>query len=263
MVSPHRLEYTGKLLMKLKFFISIAWICSHLVSGSVLAQEKEPAEFQFGFMQVPGGQNSPRDNGFSRLAWEIRKRTSISASLDIVEVDPSTDSIFKVPFIVWQGEAAFPALSPLAVGQIRQFLSRGGTLLIDLSDGNLGGGFDQSVKRELARILPGKSLKRVPPEHVLYKSFFLLERHGGRIKSRAHLEGINQDGRLSVIHYANDMSGAMARDEFGSWRYSMSSGGENAREMTYRLGINLVMYALCLDYKEDQVHIPFILQRRR
>ncbi len=28
-------------------------------------------------------------------------------------------------------------------------------------------------------------------------------------------------------------------------------------------GVNLVMYALCLDYKEDQVHIPFILQRRR
>jgi hypothetical protein len=23
------------------------------------------------------------------------------------------------------------------------------------------------------------------------------------------------------------------------------------------------MYALCLDYKEDQVHIPFIMKRRR
>ena len=249
--------------MKLKFLIITAWICSHLLSGSVLAQEKEPSEFQFGFMRVAGGQNSPRDNGFSRLAWEIRKRTSIAASLDILPVDPSTDSIFKVPFIVWQGESSFPPLSPVAVGQIRQYLSRGGTLLIDLSDGNLGGPFDQSIKRELSKILPGESLKRVAPEHVLYKSFFLLERHGGRIKSRAHLEGITQDGRLSVIHYANDMSGAMARDEYGAWRYSMGSGGESAREMTYRLGINLVMYALRLDYKEDQVHIPFILQRRR
>ena len=249
--------------MKLKFFITIAWICGHLVSGSVLAQEKEPAEFQFGFMMVPGGQNSPRDNGFSRLAWEIRKRTSIAASLDILSVDPSSDSIFKVPFIVWQGTDAFPPLSPLAVGQIRQFISRGGTLLIDLSDGNLGGPFDKSVQRELAKILPGEDFKRVSPQHVLYKSFFLLERHGGRIKTRANLEGIYQDGRLAVIHYANDMSGAMARDEFGSWRYSMSSGGDSAREMTYRLGINLVMYALCLDYKEDQVHIPFIIQRRR
>jgi hypothetical protein len=27
--------------------------------------------------------------------------------------------------------------------------------------------------------------------------------------------------------------------------------------------VNLAMYALCLDYKEDQVHIPFIMKRRR
>ena len=234
-----------------------------MIQGSALAQEKEPPEFQFGFLRLPGGQNQPRDNGFSRLAWEIRKRTSIASSLDIIPVDPNTDSIFKVPFVLWQGEAAFDPLSPLAVGQIRQFLSRGGTLLVDLSDGNLGGPFDRSVRRELSKILPGENLKRVAQDHVLYKSFFLLDRHGGRIKSRAHLEGITLDGRLSVIHYANDMSGAMARDEFGSWRYTMTSGGDSAREVTYRLGINLVMYALCLDYKEDQVHIPFILQRRR
>ena len=30
-----------------------------------------------------------------------------------------------------------------------------------------------------------------------------------------------------------------------------------------RLGVNIAMYALCLDYKEDQVHIPFIMKRRR
>jgi hypothetical protein len=29
------------------------------------------------------------------------------------------------------------------------------------------------------------------------------------------------------------------------------------------MGVNLVMYALCLDYKADQVHVPFIMKRRR
>jgi hypothetical protein len=33
--------------------------------------------------------------------------------------------------------------------------------------------------------------------------------------------------------------------------------------MSLRLGLNIVMYALCLDYKEDQVHVPFILKRRK
>ena len=29
------------------------------------------------------------------------------------------------------------------------------------------------------------------------------------------------------------------------------------------MGVNLAMYATCLDYKDDQVHLPFILKRRR
>lgn len=263
MVSLAHDQKSGKLLMRLVFLTIFAFVWTAGFCATAGANEKVPAEFQFGFLTLPGGPSAPRDNGFSRLAWEIRKRTSIEASLEVVSVDPGTDQIFDVPFILWQGEAEFSPLSAVAVGQIRQFLNRGGTLLVDLADGNLGGPFDESVQREMKRILPGQSFQRVPPDHVLYKSFFLLDRHGGRIKSRAHLTGINLDGRLAVIHYANDMSGAMARDEFGSWRYSMGTGGLGAREMTYRLGINLAMYALCLDYKADQVHIPFILQRRR
>ena len=38
-------------------------------------------------------------------------------------------------------------------------------------------------------------------------------------------------------------------------------GGERQREMAYRFGINLVMYALTGNYKADQVHVPFILER--
>ena len=38
-------------------------------------------------------------------------------------------------------------------------------------------------------------------------------------------------------------------------------GGEQAREMAYRFGINLVMYILTGNYKEDQVHIPDLLER--
>ena len=66
-----------------------------------------------------------------------------------------------------------------------------------------------------------------------------------------------------MIHYANDLAGAISRDEFGQWVYDIGVAAERTREITFRMGINLVMYALCLNYKEDQVHIPFILQRRK
>jgi hypothetical protein len=38
-------------------------------------------------------------------------------------------------------------------------------------------------------------------------------------------------------------------------------GGEHQRETAYRFGVNLVMYALTGNYKSDQVHVPFILER--
>ena len=38
-------------------------------------------------------------------------------------------------------------------------------------------------------------------------------------------------------------------------------GGDRQREMAYRAGINIVMYALTGNYKADQVHIPAMLER--
>jgi len=33
--------------------------------------------------------------------------------------------------------------------------------------------------------------------------------------------------------------------------------------MALRTGVNLAMYALCLDYKKDQVHVETLLRQRR
>ena len=41
----------------------------------------------------------------------------------------------------------------------------------------------------------------------------------------------------------------------------MTPGGERQREMAFRFGINVVMYALTGNYKSDQVHVGAILER--
>jgi hypothetical protein len=38
-------------------------------------------------------------------------------------------------------------------------------------------------------------------------------------------------------------------------------GGDRQREMAYRFGVNIAMYALTGNYKADQVHVPEILER--
>ena len=204
-----------------------------------------------------------RPHALSRLAWEVRKRTSIAVHLTPVSVTPQSDDLFSYPLLMWMGETEVPPLPEDAVLRLRQHLSRGGTLFIDLSDGNPGGTFDRSVRRELSRVWPDASLARIPNDHVLYQSFFLLDRHGGRVPAKPYLEGIFIDNRLAVVLSSNDLAGALSRDEFGQWQFDLGPGESVTREVSFRLAINLLMYALCLDYKGDQVHIPFILQRRR
>ncbi len=242
---------------------AVALLVLVLSTPSASHAEERKADFQFGLLSHPGGNWNPRPRGLSRLAWEVRKRTSISIELTEAAIDPASEKLFEHPFLIWTGDQDFPPLSDAAITNLRQHLKSGGTLLIDLADGQINGPFDQGVRRELKRILRNQQFTRVPSDHVIYKSFYLLDRHGGRVPARAHLEGIFVEDRLAVIHYANDLGGAISRNEYGEWDYDIGIAGDRTREITFRLGINMVMYALCLTYKEDQVHIPFILKRRK
>ena len=39
------------------------------------------------------------------------------------------------------------------------------------------------------------------------------------------------------------------------------SGGEAQRKDAFHLGINLILYAMTENYKEDLIHVPFIRKR--
>ncbi len=43
--------------------------------------------------------------------------------------------------------------------------------------------------------------------------------------------------------------------------FAVVPGGERQRELAYRFGVNLTMFAMTGNYKADQVHVPFILER--
>jgi hypothetical protein len=103
----------------------------------------------------------------------------------------------------------------------------------------------------------------IPEDHVVYKSFYLIDRPLGRIALSGTMEGVFREGRMVIAYTHNDLGGAWSRDNFGNYEYECEPGGERQREIAFRLGVNLVMYALCLDYKTDQVHVPFIMRRRR
>lgn len=212
-------------------------------------------------LDYAGGQPAPRPSAPRRLAWELRKRTSVSTRLESSRVRLDEPALFDSPFLYWAGDGAFPPLSEDEVRGLRRFVRYGGALVVD--DASPGdGGFLASARRALARAFPETPIGRVARDHVLYRSFYLVPRPVGRVEGPDHLDGIELDGRLAVVLSAHDLGGAWARDNLGGWRHPVDPGGERQREMAIRLGVNLLMYALCLDYKDDQVHVPFILRRR-
>lgn len=219
--------------------------------------------FRIGVLDYTGGQANPRPTSVRRLLLEVEKQTSVQVSPQPVLVSPTSIDLFQYPFLMWMGDQRFPEFSEEAILLLRRYIQAGGFIVVDSAEGILDGPFMTSVKRELNRILPNKSLARIPRDHVIYKSFFLIEKPVGRLAIDEHLTGIFEDDRVSVVLTNNDLAGAWARDNFGNWTYPVTPGGDHQRTRAMRLGINLVMYALCINYKADQVHIPFILKRRR
>ena len=57
-----------------------------------------------------------------------------------------------------------------------------------------------------------------------------------------------------------DWAAAWAVDQDYRPIFPMENSGVR-REMAYRFGVNLVMYVLTGNYKEDQVHLPSLLER--
>ncbi len=216
------------------------------------------------FAQVRhAGRWDPRPDGLSRLAWEISKRTSIETSPLVKSIGLADPDLFRYPFAVLSSDQAFPAPAENEIAELRRYLSYGGFLLVDDASATRGGAFEQSARQLVSRIVPGAQLTRVPRDHVLYKSFYLLDGPAGRLSSTPDLLALELGGRLAVLYSGNDLVGALARDSLGTWEFEVTPGGELQREKCVRLGVNVAMYALCLDYKEDQVHIPFIMKRRR
>ena len=228
----------------------------------LLAGAAGPSDLAVGQVQTAGTWN-PRPTGLRRLLWEVTQRTSIEVQLEPVPVGLEDPKLFHYPLLYWAGSGALPAPSDEAVKRLRRHLTYGGTLIVDSADAAPGGPFDVSIRRALEQVLPRAPLERVPQDHVLYKTFYLVEHQAGRTLRVPYLEGVVVDGRYAVVYCQNDLGGAWARDAFGRWEYEVTPGGERQRELAFRLGINLVMYSLCLDYKADLVHTPFILKRRR
>jgi hypothetical protein len=207
--------------------------------------------------------------GLEGLSEILRNRTSVEPG-DPVGLDLEKDEPRLYPLIYWPVTSTQPNLSPRASAALDRYLRTGGILFVDTRDQQMS--FDRSGtgNPDLKRLLGGietPPLVVMPPDHVLTKSFYLLSDMPGRwVGGKVWIEsggGRVNDGVTTIVIGANDYAGAWATDQRGRGLNPVTPGGETQREMSFRVGVNLVMHALTGNYKDDQVHIQDIMQRLR
>ena len=208
--------------------------------------------------------------GLEGLSRILHRRTA-AEPVDPVGVEPGEDELAFFPLLYWPITPEQRDLDSAAVEALKDFINTGGTIFIDLREPNanitLYGQASRNTQalRRLTAELDLPPLKPLPPDHVLTKAFYLMQDFPGRYAGGQvwieDTEDTRNDGVASVIIGSNDWAGAWAITELGRPRFAVLPGGERQREMAYRSGVNLVMYALTGNYKSDQVHIPFILER--
>ncbi|MBU2936596.1 MULTISPECIES: DUF4159 domain-containing protein [Pacificibacter] len=219
--------------------------------------------------------------GLQGLSQVLAYRTSVEPSAPM-GVDLEVDPLGVFPILYWPMTEAQPPLSAASYAKLNAYMRAGGMIFFDTRDGDIsafGRETALGIKlRNIAYALDVPPLEPVPQDHVLTRTFYLLQGFPGRFDGAdvwvqksaaetAQIEGMpfrNLNDNVSpVIIGANDWASAWAVGDNGRALRPVGSGytGEMQREMAYRFGVNLILYVLTGSYKSDQVHVPALLER--
>lgn len=248
-------------IYKMNVFRILALLCATAFLFTPAPAQAFGPKTQFRFVLLDLGQGeSERTAALQRLSYEVRKRTSIEVAADVLTVPLDAAQIFNYPFLILPVCRGLPDLTTAQLQLLRRYLDIGGFLFVDNCQGRPGGAADEWIHKELGRIYPERAFKPVPQDHSVTRSFYLIDRAYGRTSDKSDFESIDDGDRTVILVNPNDMLGALMRDPFGNPIYDLP---ERQREMAHRQGVNIALYALTLNYKKDQIHIPFILKRRQ
>ena len=221
-------------------------------------------------------------SGLYGLSWILRQRTSFEPP-DPIGVNLATDELAFFPILYWRVTPDAPMPEPQAIARLDAYLRNGGIVLFDTADQlqRTAADITQNTTaagtylRDMLATIDIPPLEPVPVDHVLTKTYYLLQEFPGRytggdfwVEVLPDLPGdaVDRparptDGISPIMVTSNDLAAAWAIDTNGAFLFPMVNNDPRQREIAFRAGVNIVMYALTGNYKTDQVHVPDLLER--
>jgi len=196
------------------------------------------AEFRIARVKYRGGGDWYNDPSIiPNLCREIRRRTAINVGLeqDVVSLEDRL-ALFSHPVIFMTGHGNIK-LSDREVKNLRDYLTHGGFLYADDDYG-----MDDAFRREIKKVFPENELVEIPFTHPIYHIHYdfpnglpKIHEHDGKPPQGF---GIFHDGRLVVFYtYETNISDGWADPE-------VHGDPPEKREEAFRMGINIMVYAL-------------------
>lgn len=240
-----------------------------VLMGTVSAARAAPADPLDFLAYLPSGDTTVdqvTEAGLTGLTKVLSLRTAAGMAPPRM-LGADAPELPLAPVVYLALAADLPTFTAAEREGLRYYLQHGGLLFIDTR--SAADPVTQAARMQFVRNLLADlgiaDVAPVPKDHVLTRTFYILEQFPGRWTAGTlalpTLPEDLPDPVAPVIVGSNDYAAAWAVNAAGNPLFPTLPQGAWQRERALRTGVNVVLYALTGTYKNDQIHLKAILER--
>ena len=207
------------------------------VALTAVAQTTDDKQATFFMGRVRYSANDGND--CSGVGQELMQLVSRASTIKIQEerkVRLTDPELFETPFLFMNGHNDF-VLTEQELANLRKYLAHGGFFFA--SGCCTSPGFPKAWRREFSRIFPTEKVKPIPYDHLIYRSFYKIDRiHCLHEPRDIQLEGLFYEGNLVAVMCADGLCCAFSANN------TCNSGKGVSPEDGQKLALNIAVYAL-------------------
>jgi hypothetical protein len=213
--------------------------------GAIAPNTENEHEFTFVRLQYTGGGWNPgwyhdyprAEQNFARILEAVTLLDPYMGGSNILRLDDP--ELFKYP-LAYLSEPGYWSMSEAEAEGLRNYLLKGGFLIVD----DFGGWDWQNFELQMRRVLPELQPVRLDMRHPIFNSFFDIRdivfpySYRGVAEFWAYFENNDPEGRLLVVaNYNTDIGEFWEYSDYGFVAIDLSNEA-------YKLGVNYLMYAI-------------------